>query len=73
MRGDISDAAHCRAIIDEAAHTFGGIDVLVNNAAHQMTFRTLEDIPDEEWERTFATNIHAMFYLAKAALPHMGE
>ncbi|WP_156491410.1 SDR family NAD(P)-dependent oxidoreductase, partial [Erythrobacter sp. HI0074] len=51
--------------------TFGGIDVLVNNAAHQMTFETLEDIPDEEWEGTFATNIHAMFYLAKAALPHM--
>ena len=73
MRGDISDAAHCRAIIDEAARTFGGIDVLVNNAAHQMTFETLEDIPYEEWERTFATNIHAMFYLAKAALPHMAE
>ena len=47
--------------------------MLVNNAAHQMTFETLEDIPDEEWERTFATNIHAMFYLAKAALPHMAE
>ena len=73
MRGDISDAAHCRAIIDEAARTFGGIDVVVNNAAHQMTFETLEDIPYEEWERTFATNIHAMFYLAKAALPHMAE
>lgn len=73
MRGDISDAAHCRAIIDQAVRTFGGIDVLVNNAAHQMTFETLEDIPDEVWERTFATNIHAMFYLAKAALPHMGE
>ena len=71
MRGDISDAAHCRTIIDEAVRTFGGIDVLVNNAAHQMTFETLEDIPDEEWEGTFATNIHAMFYLAKAALPHM--
>ena len=73
MRGDISDAAHCRTIIDEAVRTFGGIDVLVNNAAHQMTFETLEDIPYEEWERTFATNIHAMFYLAKAALPHMAE
>ena len=71
MRGDISDAAHCRTIIDEAVRTFGGIDVLVNNAAHQMTFETLEDIPDEEWEGTFATNIHAMFYLAKAALTHM--
>ena len=73
MRGDISDAAHCRAIIAQAVRTFGGIDVLVNNAAHQMTFETLEDIPDEEWERTFATNIHAMFYLSKAAAPHLED
>jgi NAD(P)-dependent dehydrogenase (short-subunit alcohol dehydrogenase family) len=71
--GDISDASHCRKIIDEAVSAFGRIDVLVNNAAHQMTFENLEDIPDEEWDKTFATNIHAMFYLAKAALPHMAE
>ena len=71
--GDISNAGHCRAIIDKAVEVFGRIDVLVNNAAYQMTFESLEDIPDEEWEKTFATNIHAMFYLAKAALPHMKE
>jgi NAD(P)-dependent dehydrogenase (short-subunit alcohol dehydrogenase family) len=71
--GDISDAAHCRKIIDEAVSAFGRVDVLVNNAAHQMTFENLEDIPDEEWDKTFATNIHAMFYLSKAALPHMAE
>jgi NAD(P)-dependent dehydrogenase (short-subunit alcohol dehydrogenase family) len=71
--GDISEAAHCRKIIDEAVSAFGRIDVLVNNAAHQMTFENLEDIPDEEWDKTFATNIHAMFYLSKAALPHMAE
>jgi NAD(P)-dependent dehydrogenase (short-subunit alcohol dehydrogenase family) len=71
--GDISKAAHCRKIIDEAVSAFGRIDVLVNNAAHQMTFENLEDIPDEEWDKTFATNIHAMFYLSKAALPHMAE
>jgi NAD(P)-dependent dehydrogenase (short-subunit alcohol dehydrogenase family) len=69
--GDIADKAHCRAIIDQAVEAFGGIDVLVNNAAHQMTFQSLEEIPDEEWERTFATNISAMFYLCKAAVPHM--
>jgi NAD(P)-dependent dehydrogenase (short-subunit alcohol dehydrogenase family) len=50
---------------------FGRIDVLVNNAAHQMTFEAIEDIPDEEWERTFAVNISAMFYITKAAVPHM--
>lgn len=71
--GDISAPDHCRKIIDQAVSAFGRIDVLVNNAAHQMTFTELEDIPDEEWQRTFATNIHAMFYLSKAALPHMSE
>jgi NAD(P)-dependent dehydrogenase (short-subunit alcohol dehydrogenase family) len=71
--GDISDPAHCRKIVDEAVQAFGRVDILVNNAAHQMTFENLEDIPDEEWDKTFATNIHAMFYLAKAALPHMAQ
>ena len=69
--GDISDAAHCRAIIDKAVQEFGRIDVLVNNAAHQMTFEAIDEIPDEEWDYTFRTNIHAMFYLTKAAVPHM--
>jgi len=69
--GDIGSAEHCRAIVARAAEAFGAIDILVNNAAHQMTFENLEDIPDEEWDATFRTNIHAMFYLAKAAVPHM--
>jgi NAD(P)-dependent dehydrogenase (short-subunit alcohol dehydrogenase family) len=73
VAGDLSRAEHCRAVIERAVEAFGRIDILVNNAAHQMTFEALEDIPDEEWEKTFATNIHAMFYLAKAAVPHMGE
>jgi NAD(P)-dependent dehydrogenase (short-subunit alcohol dehydrogenase family) len=73
VSGDISGADHCRTIIDKAVEAFGRIDILVNNAAHQMTYEQLEDIPDEEWDKTFATNIHAMFYLAKAALPHMRE
>jgi len=71
--GDLSDPVHCRNVIDQAAEAFGRIDVLVNNAAHQRTFDKLEDIPDDEWQLTFATNIHAMFYLAKAAVAHMGE
>lgn len=73
VAGDISDPAHCREIVQTAVSEFGTVDILVNNAAHQMTFENLEDIPDEEWQKTFATNIHAMFYLAKAALPNMGE
>jgi NAD(P)-dependent dehydrogenase (short-subunit alcohol dehydrogenase family) len=51
----------------------GGIDILVNNAAHQATFTSIEDISDEEWERSFRVNIHAMFYLTKAAVPHMKQ
>ena len=69
--GDLSEAAHCRQVIDRAVQEFGRIDVLVNNAAHQMSFQSIEDIPDEEWDYTFRTNIFAMFYLSKAAVAHM--
>ncbi|MEP6853250.1 MAG: glucose 1-dehydrogenase [bacterium] len=69
--GDVSDPAHCRSIIAKAVEAFGRVDILVNNAAFQMNHETLEEIPDEEWDHTFATNISAMFYLTKAALPHM--
>ncbi|HEY9009973.1 MAG TPA: SDR family oxidoreductase [Devosia sp.] len=71
--GDISSSEHCREVIRQTVEAFGRIDVLVNNAAHQNTFESIEEIPDEEWEVTFATNISAMFYLTKAALKHMGE
>jgi NAD(P)-dependent dehydrogenase (short-subunit alcohol dehydrogenase family) len=71
MPGDIKDAAHCRAIIDKAVKEFGCVDILVNNAAHQATFKNVGEISDEEWDVTFRTNIHAMFYLVKAAVPHM--
>ena len=69
--GDLSDPAHCRRVIDEAVSAFGRIDVLVSNAAHQASFGQFEDITDEEWRQTFATNVDAFFYLVKAALPHM--
>jgi NAD(P)-dependent dehydrogenase (short-subunit alcohol dehydrogenase family) len=71
MPGDIKDAKHCRAIIDKAVKELGRIDVLVNNAAHQASFKDVEEISDEEWDVTFRTNIYAMFYLTKAAVPHM--
>ncbi|CCD84303.1 putative oxidoreductase, NAD(P)-binding domain [Bradyrhizobium sp. ORS 285] len=71
MPGNIQQPAHCRAIIQRAVDELGGIDILVNNAAHQATFSDIGDISDEEWEMTFRTNIHAMFYLTKAAVPHM--
>jgi NAD(P)-dependent dehydrogenase (short-subunit alcohol dehydrogenase family) len=69
--GDVADGAHCRSIIAKAVEEFGRLDILVNNAAFQMTHETLEEIPDEEWDRTLAINITAFFHLTKAALPHM--
>jgi len=73
VAGDIGSSKHCRSIVDKAVSELGGIDILVNNAAHQATFNSIEDISDEEWELTFRVNIHAMFYLTKAAVPHMKE
>lgn len=73
VKGDVSDAAHCRDIVQQAADEFGRIDILVSNAAYQMTHETIEEISDDEWDYTFRANIHAMFYLCKAALPHMSE
>ena len=73
VSGDLSQAAHCREIVDTAVRELGRIDVLVSNAAFQMSHASLEEISDEEWEHTFATNVSAMFYLVKAALPHMPE
>jgi len=69
--GDLADPAYCRAIVDRAVKEFGRVDVLVNNAAFQMSHETIEEIPDEEWDRTIAINLSAFFHLTKAALPHM--
>jgi NAD(P)-dependent dehydrogenase (short-subunit alcohol dehydrogenase family) len=69
--GDIADPAHCRGLVKQAVDAFGRLDILVNNAAFQMTREALEETPDEEWDHTFQTNITAMFHLCKAAVPHM--
>jgi NAD(P)-dependent dehydrogenase (short-subunit alcohol dehydrogenase family) len=71
MRGDVQRSDHCRAIIDKAVLELGVVDILVNNAAHQASFKSIDDISDEEWELTFRVNVHAMFYLSKAAARHM--
>lgn len=71
--GDISQAGHCREVVRRTVDEFGRIDVLVNNAAYQMDHESLEEIADEEWDHTIATNFSAMFWLVKAALPHMGS
>ncbi|PZA13021.1 NAD(P)-dependent oxidoreductase [Rhodopseudomonas palustris] len=71
LPGDLSRPDHCRNVVARAVEEFGAIDILVNNAAHQATFQDIGEISDEEWQITFAINIHAMFYLTKAAVPHM--
>ncbi|HEX8587642.1 SDR family oxidoreductase [Pseudomonas sp.] len=73
LPGDLTEKAQCQSIVDETVKKFGRIDVLVNNAAFQMTHESLEEIPDEEWVKTFDLNITAMFRICKAALPSMGS
>lgn len=71
VAGDIQEEAHCKEIINQAVQELGGIDILVNNAAYQMTHESLQELSAEELDRTYRTNIFAMFYLCKAAEPHM--
>lgn len=71
VAGDIGDSAFCRQAVDKAIDEFGQLDVLVNNAAEQHEAKTLQDVPDEQLERTFRTNVFGAFYLTKAALGHM--
>jgi len=71
VRGDVSEAQHCRDVIAKAVQEFGKVDILVNNAAFQMNHDSLDDIPDDEWGYTFRTNVEAMFHLTKAAVRHM--
>jgi NAD(P)-dependent dehydrogenase (short-subunit alcohol dehydrogenase family) len=69
--GDIQSEEHCKQIVDRALQEFGQLDILVNNAAYQMSHESLQEITSEELDRTFRTNIFAMFYLCKAAEPHL--
>ncbi|MEL4890757.1 SDR family oxidoreductase [Xanthomonas protegens] len=70
---DISDRAQAETLIKTVADAFGGLDVLVNNAAYQRYFHSFDEITLDEWEKTFATNVHAPFHLVRLALPHMPE
>ncbi|MNR04650.1 General stress protein 39 [compost metagenome] len=71
LPGDLAHKVHCRALVEKTVERFGRIDILVNNAAFQMTHEKLEDIPDEEWVMTFDVNITAIFRICQAALKHM--
>lgn len=71
VAGDVSQEQHCQALVKRALGEFGKLDILVNNAALQRTHESIEEISSEEWDATFRTNVYAMFWLCKAAIPHM--
>lgn len=73
LPGDVGDEAFCRQAVERTVSELGRLDVLVNNAAEQHTTGSIAEISAEQLERTFRTNLFAMFFLTKAALPHLGE
>jgi NAD(P)-dependent dehydrogenase (short-subunit alcohol dehydrogenase family) len=73
LSGDVRDPKVCRKLVERTVDKFGKLDILVNNAAFQQHQESLEDVTEEQWDRTFKTNIYAYFYMTKAALPHLEE
>ncbi|WP_334188859.1 SDR family oxidoreductase [Noviherbaspirillum sp.] len=71
--GDIGESAFCNKLVETTISSFGKLDVLVNNAAQQFPQQSITDITDEQLEKTFRTNIFSMFYLVRAAVPHLKE
>jgi NAD(P)-dependent dehydrogenase (short-subunit alcohol dehydrogenase family) len=71
IEGDLASQDFCRTCIERTVNDLGRLDVLVHNAAHQNHWKKLEELPDEEWDRTFRVNVYAYFWLVKAALPHL--
>jgi NAD(P)-dependent dehydrogenase (short-subunit alcohol dehydrogenase family) len=73
LSGDVRDPKTCRKLVEQTVKEFGKLDILVNNAAFQQHQETLDDLTEEQWDRTFKTNIYGYFYMTKAALPHLEE
>ncbi len=71
LPGDLTQAAFCEEVVNRTAQEFGRLDILVSNAAHQNRKQSLDEVTDEEFDRTFKTNIYAYFWLSRAALRHM--
>jgi len=69
--GDIADEAHCGALVERCVRELGGLDVLVNNAAFQTTHQSITEFTTEEFDRAFKTNVYALFWLCRAAVPHL--
>src|SRR5436305_6442974 len=73
IRCDLSREEECARVVQEAVDALGGLDVLVNNVAYQNPLGSFDELSSEQWQRTFATNIHSYFWTTKAALPHLGD
>src|SRR5215216_1351884 len=73
LTGDVRDPKVCKKLVKQTVDKFGKLDILVNNAAFQQHQESLEDVTEEQWDRTFKTNIYGYFYMTKAALPHLEE
>ncbi|HEY2904758.1 MAG TPA: SDR family oxidoreductase [Vicinamibacterales bacterium] len=71
VEGDLTNLQFCMDVVDKTVAELGQLDILVSNAAHQNRKESIDDITEEEWDRTFKTNIYAYFRLVKAALPHL--
>jgi NAD(P)-dependent dehydrogenase (short-subunit alcohol dehydrogenase family) len=71
MPGDVRDPRYCRQLVEQTIESFGKLDILVNNAAFQQHQPGIQDLSEEQWDRTFHTNIYGYFHMVKAALPHM--
>ena len=73
LEADLTDPKVCKEVVERTVEEFGKLNILVNNAAFQQHQKSLEDVSEEQWDRTFKTNIYAYYYMAKAALPHLRE
>jgi NAD(P)-dependent dehydrogenase (short-subunit alcohol dehydrogenase family) len=71
--GDVTDSSFCEEAVETTVRELGGLDILVNNAAYQEHLPSLDDISDEQLDRTFRTNVYGYFFMARAALPHLKE
>jgi NAD(P)-dependent dehydrogenase (short-subunit alcohol dehydrogenase family) len=71
LPGDLTDPAYCRDLVGKAVQGLGGLDILVNNAGKQQHVEDLAELSDEQFDETFKTNVYAMFWVTKAALPHL--
>ncbi|KAI9811475.1 MAG: hypothetical protein M1827_005458 [Pycnora praestabilis] len=71
MQGDLKEMSVCKKVIETALEKMGAINILVNNAAYQMMIKDIHELSEEQWIKTFDTNIHPYFFLAKYSLPHM--